>query len=56
MLYLLISATEVNRESHFQPFFPQNLSIPAFSIHSQSLEYEPVTDDLTEPIKLLEIE
>ena len=30
---------------HFQPFFPQNLSFPAFSIYSQSIEYELITGD-----------
>ena len=30
---------------HFQPFSPQNLSFPAFSIYGQSLEYELITGD-----------
>ena len=36
---------------HFQPFFPQNLSFPAFSIYSQSLEYELITGDQSNCLK-----
>ena len=43
-IYFFTFMTEANQEC-FQPFFPQNLSFPAFSIYSQSLEYELITGD-----------
>ena len=43
-IYLLPRRKRI-KSFHFQPFFPQNLSFPAFSIYSQSLEYELITGD-----------
>ena len=41
----LLPRRKRNDSFHFQPFFRQNLSFPAFSIYSQSLEYELITSD-----------
>ena len=44
-LFIYFHDRSESRVFTFSHFFPQNLSFPAFSIYSQSLEYELITGD-----------